>query len=435
MLKKLSKVIVLLFLITISLNMYGIDKLLRKKVSIQVSNQPMLEVLHQIEKQADITFSYSSNLFNKKELITINVKNTPISKVLDQLFEEKPISYKEIGSQIVLYTDKSKKVEKKNVPPQIKPSDTVDSVKIEVEQKTEPQIVEKIVNDTIYRYIKTINTYDTIHYIYYDTVKPSQAQPNINIELGYGIGIYSSKISINNDLYKYQKNVINKAETPALTFYLYSLIHTKFENKKISWGIKLSSYREQSNYQINEPYTIPITKIIRTWQIKLDTVYYKVNIRPGVNGGKDTSWYFVYRRIPIDKEQIVTSNDTLKLDSSVKNKYLYISFPIYFGIEKEISHHFSANFEIGPSIDLLLRKSGQILDPKKMELIDYKELSFLKWNISLNLNIGLIHSLENNNAFIYSIFIERGLQSIFTPGYPISKFNRSIGFKLGYIFR
>ncbi len=75
---------------------------LARKISIQAENQGLRNVLSQIQRLADVRFTYSSALISPRQKVTITAYQQPLSNVLDQLFQDAGIRYKLEGKQIIL---------------------------------------------------------------------------------------------------------------------------------------------------------------------------------------------------------------------------------------------------------------------------------------------------------------------------------------------
>ncbi|NEU10156.1 hypothetical protein GZH53_17665 [Flavihumibacter sp. R14] len=74
---------------------------LYKRVSLDISRQPVGDVLDQISKRGDFYFSYSGNAFNRDSLISLNVKNQTVRDVLDKIFLG-TVDYRESNNYIIL---------------------------------------------------------------------------------------------------------------------------------------------------------------------------------------------------------------------------------------------------------------------------------------------------------------------------------------------
>jgi TonB-dependent starch-binding outer membrane protein SusC len=76
-------------------------QILEKKISVRAQNQMISSVLHEIEQQAQIIFTYNANVVKKDKRITLEATSVPLRDVLDQIFEKKVI-YEIRNNQIIL---------------------------------------------------------------------------------------------------------------------------------------------------------------------------------------------------------------------------------------------------------------------------------------------------------------------------------------------
>ncbi len=78
------------------------QKALNQKISIHAENEGLRHVLNQIQKLADVHFTYTSNLISPDQKVTITAHQQPLSGVLDELLLKTGIRYKLQGKQIIL---------------------------------------------------------------------------------------------------------------------------------------------------------------------------------------------------------------------------------------------------------------------------------------------------------------------------------------------
>jgi hypothetical protein len=74
---------------------------LDKRVTLNIRQEPISTVLDKMSKAGDFYFSYSGSLFNQDSVVNINVKSVYVRDLLDQLFNGK-VDYKETGEYIIL---------------------------------------------------------------------------------------------------------------------------------------------------------------------------------------------------------------------------------------------------------------------------------------------------------------------------------------------
>ncbi|TGE26227.1 LA_2272 family surface repeat-containing protein [Hymenobacter metallicola] len=78
--------------------------LLTRRVRIVATNAPLQQVLRDITRQSGVPFSYSSTFIPLQKRVTLQTQGTqPVGAVLNQLFQNRGVSYQVIGGQIVLW--------------------------------------------------------------------------------------------------------------------------------------------------------------------------------------------------------------------------------------------------------------------------------------------------------------------------------------------
>lgn len=92
-----------------------------QQVTLSQKNVSIEKIFKEIKKQAGYTFLYTDELLLKANKVTLEVKNTPLNVVLDQLFINQPLSYTIVDQTIII---KNKVVvtpiENAAIPPPIK---------------------------------------------------------------------------------------------------------------------------------------------------------------------------------------------------------------------------------------------------------------------------------------------------------------------------
>ena len=96
---KLSKVIIcLLGFLTLSVGLYAQDT----KLTIKVTNVPLVEVIDQIEKESGCFFIYSKSLLDEQKIVSLNVKDAPLAEALNELFSKTDLEWKIKKNHILL---------------------------------------------------------------------------------------------------------------------------------------------------------------------------------------------------------------------------------------------------------------------------------------------------------------------------------------------
>jgi len=78
------------------------QELLSKSISVTVQAKSLKSVLHLIEKQAEIKFSYSPQVVPVQERVTLSADNRSLGEVLDLILKPMQVRYVVAGRQIIL---------------------------------------------------------------------------------------------------------------------------------------------------------------------------------------------------------------------------------------------------------------------------------------------------------------------------------------------
>lgn len=73
------------------------------KLSLDMNNATVHDVISAIEKQGDFYFTYNLNQINVNRKVSVNVQNSTVNQILDQLFGEYGVDYKIENNHIVLF--------------------------------------------------------------------------------------------------------------------------------------------------------------------------------------------------------------------------------------------------------------------------------------------------------------------------------------------
>ncbi|MDJ1469444.1 TonB-dependent receptor [Xanthocytophaga flava] len=82
------------------------QNLLDVKVNLQASNQRISKVLKQIENQADIKFVFSSTLIQASRVVSVNLENQSLDRVLEYLLTPLQLTYEVSGKTVIVKRDK-----------------------------------------------------------------------------------------------------------------------------------------------------------------------------------------------------------------------------------------------------------------------------------------------------------------------------------------
>jgi iron complex outermembrane receptor protein len=80
----------------------GAQEILNRKMSIQMNNESLKDVLSQIEKSANVKFFYSPQAIKSNQKVTISTNNESVGATLEKLLTPLNIEYQLNGNQIIL---------------------------------------------------------------------------------------------------------------------------------------------------------------------------------------------------------------------------------------------------------------------------------------------------------------------------------------------
>ena len=81
------------------------------KMSLDMENTTVHDVINAIEKKGNFYFTYNLNQVNVNRKVSIKVENKTINQILDRLFSKSGIDYKIENRHIVLYKQATPEVE------------------------------------------------------------------------------------------------------------------------------------------------------------------------------------------------------------------------------------------------------------------------------------------------------------------------------------
>jgi hypothetical protein len=73
------------------------------RITLDINNKPVREILENISLQAGYYFTYNADLFPEKEKLSLNVNNFPLQSTLDSLFHDSTLNFRLIDKNIVIY--------------------------------------------------------------------------------------------------------------------------------------------------------------------------------------------------------------------------------------------------------------------------------------------------------------------------------------------
>lgn len=448
-------IFVLFFIINIA---SGQNQDLNQHIIITDNRMTVEKILEEVENQTGLYFSYSSNIIDKSEEIHLDSEQVRVDELLNILFDDKPIAYRQLGKQIVLY---EKELDEPSKPIKPRDNETVKnkSAQIQTTEDKTPEIT--VVNDTVYQYINTtkVKVYDTVRYVFHDTIRHEIKPdiPDMSLETGFGPLLRFPSLKPNSAQYSDDLDLIKESEDNGFSYNFYLNYEVSINRSlKFGTGLIFSRHKSKMKYDFNNVQTKEVTKTGTNWVKQLDSSYFTVNTRQvevpgegnpgGGNPGKgqdqnpaistievnDTSWYYIYTKTPVDSPYTITETDTTNISYKGSHQFTYLSVPFTMGIERNLTGNLYFKANTGPVVDLRISSQGKIYNPlKQSRFEEASEVPLIKLNMSWLLNAGLYYQLNSNIATAFNFTYMQGLQSIFSPDFPFKYTNRNLSFSLG----
>ncbi len=87
-----------------------------QNVSIYKRNASLLQVLRELESQTPYDFIYNPKMLEGANAISVNLKNAPMSEVLQKCFENQSLSYKINGNTVVIISKSKENQDRQSIP-------------------------------------------------------------------------------------------------------------------------------------------------------------------------------------------------------------------------------------------------------------------------------------------------------------------------------
>ena len=74
----------------------------RKRLTVEMTDAPILDVLKAIEAQSELSFFYNNNLIDPTLRITVSKRDAPIPEVLNRVFAGTPYASRIVDKQVLI---------------------------------------------------------------------------------------------------------------------------------------------------------------------------------------------------------------------------------------------------------------------------------------------------------------------------------------------
>ncbi|TDB64246.1 SusC/RagA family TonB-linked outer membrane protein [Arundinibacter roseus] len=78
------------------------QKVLDQRLTLQLTRMEIVQVLEKIEKATDVKFMYNPQIFSQGQPVNLNVRDTPLSAILNTILDPVQVSYEVVNKRILL---------------------------------------------------------------------------------------------------------------------------------------------------------------------------------------------------------------------------------------------------------------------------------------------------------------------------------------------
>lgn len=387
-----------------------------KKINFVVENEKLSIALYRLSSESGINFTYNAGDSLYKTIISYSAVNQSPIVILDKLLTNTKFGYKQIGNQVVIFTDPNK-IEISPVVEEITKKD-VGVNPLLVTKPTKPLRDTIYINDTIVEILRdTIVVVDTVFLEKTKLKKPSTAKikeipvdyfnPMVSREEGWSGGVFFAPVVTDFSLIE-QDN--------SLSFRNFSLgieLTKMLKNWNITGGFKLTHFAEKYNN----------TDIITDGGYYLtDTIdeYYTVS-------QIDTTWYYV-------------TDSTWEPVNSYEYSYNINNRIGYFEISAAVSYDYYKNRKLrlylkgGAQMGFLIYRNGvAISESYGSSGVNFADLNFNTVSYSVIAGAGLKYRINEDFDFNSELYYFYNFNNAVVD-YPIDNRIVGLGLKLGLIY-
>jgi hypothetical protein len=436
---QLSNVLLFHFFLLLPIIVLGQKSLLQQPVTLSVSDKSIAYVLDKLSDNSGVRFTYNPDDISADRRISLQVKNRPLAEVLTEVFGDNSLAFSEKGEQVIIYRDRSvKKAITTNLPDQQTKKAEVSGLPVRNESPekkklalispkkvvadaagnfnpdtlyiTRPDTI--LVRDTLIR-VDTIILRDTVFFKSESMLpKDMPAKKNHSFFADLSGSYLLSEMILSaplpeNDILATKLRSAGSHNLPGYS------AGAGFGYQLSRWAVRSGIYYTRFHQTFNYSYEHQTGGYFET-----DTIerYYTLS-------GPDTSWFYVTDSTWLEKQ-------VRKNNYRDQNQFSYIEFPL------SVSYSiYRRNFEIylsgGVIAGILPSAIGNFIDPHSdYPVTSLKDFSLNTFILSVTGGAGARFSLNSRTGLFVEIAYRKQLSSVFRD-YPVTVKFGSKSFRLG----
>jgi hypothetical protein len=396
------------------------------KISISVVNEPISRVLDRLSRNTGITFSYNPDHIDASRLVSLNLKEIPLSDALASLLPQDKFGFRFSGNQVVIFR---------------KPG-SIQNESPGKEPLTETAVNKppKILHDTVFitqtRTVRdTLALTDTI--VKFDTVYIMRTVTRDNPITGKDI--FSNQTSLPEEQTRELKFEAGLSLTwlgseslfDAPSNYISKLEEYKNSNSGSlisgSAGVDLRMSYARFSFNTGVSFTIFNGKLDYRYEVSTggffqkDTLdaYYTLN-------GSDTSWFYV-----LDSAYLPVDLEAFRYKTNVNQQYFELPFSLQY------NHPFGKMLvyaRAGLIAGFHTGSNGLMILADEDGVVEMTEVKFKPLVLSSVFGAGILVPVTGKITFDAGLVYRQHLSSVLSD-FPVELRSRAFGLKVGLVYK
>lgn len=380
---------------------------LDKTISITVKDISLAKCLKEIERIAEVSFSYHSNHINQNRIVSITIQDKSLRYILNELLKYENVSFSELGNHIVI----KKNPRTTNSKAKRKVITVIDTMTVEVYDSI------MVYDTTRITILDTIRTIDTTFIVRSVT---KLIQPKAVWFAGLQTGL-RTELHRNTALEVRDENKYAISQQNRIGHAVNAYGGVKWDGLSVTAGIGHSAYNQDYGYSITHFSEHKKTHWIDHYNHFIDSTFIA---SPNV----DTVWFTrpdstleSYEEAYIDSVYSTNSKQGI-------NKFTYLSIPITISYKWPVGKRFYIGGTAGIQTDFVLSASGEYVSEDKKQILELgsESLQFVGASACIMADFEWQFSQPISLTFSPSVLVE------LSP-YSVNKESRSVigGFSVG----
>jgi len=435
-------------------------QILDRTVDVAVKDMPLIQLINVVEKELNVEFAYNSSIIPHNVTVSADLENVPLRELLDYVFSELRIGYRELNGQLVLLKRSAP------APKHVAPSGLVIYRRNQSADETEETVEEDLPS----RRMRPVLMDDSLSVLYkikplylplpesridssvfFDTEKDSlflscMKKKDKAIEIYYANSV-SIEANSAVDIVDEEEAGLEKNWELLGHSSFGILAKKKWGGFTVHLGAEISQQKEQTSYY-REEIINNYTKINESYKsvydtVRVDTVLtvrdYWVYIPMHTTDttwayvDKDTIWEYYLERTVLEYDTAYVS-DTAQLaaDLAYNRSLWFVSIPVGIGYEYSVTNNLFVGCHLGLKLTFLWSFSEEAL--KGQTYTNQSHFRSIMFGAQGGIDVG--YEFLPEFAVVIGGYYHHQMNSLYADGFGVNRSFSSFDVKcaLRYIF-